>query len=454
MSPSRKDFDAYWRSNPLAGMDPDAKPGEPAREAIDKLYGLFGAGDMNSQAMMDQAQADPRLQASSPAMKAGQFVGDAAQFVASPSGKVKAAQALPRRARGAVEMGRQATAGGLLSAVQGQDPTTGAVAGAAGVPVAGAAKGTAKWLGERAVPLVRSGIKPLWSDMSKQAGASVVGADKLADRLARFIIDNRITTGAKAEAIILDAERAIQRAVGDQATDAPMRAMRYLDRLEQSAAKQGLPAQDVATIRGAAQELLEGPHGMDVLWDVPGAPINTGILDAAGKPVMRPGPMVTNTTRVLRREMPANETLEVARGSSKWGNRKSWGEQKGASTEASKTVERADRDAIKRAVPESRPAFQRQGQAIQAKKVFTRGEFRQSNRDSLGMPTIIAGAAEMAAGKPPFMAMAAEFARRNQVRMGVWADRLSTAIQNNDVETAATILRKFGVGSAAQMGDR
>jgi hypothetical protein len=70
------------------------------------------------------------------------------------------------------------------------------------------------------------------------------------------------------------------------------------------------------------------------------------------------------------------------------------------------------------------------------------------------MPTIIAGAAEMAAGKPPFMAMAAEFARRNQVRMGVWADRLSTAIQNNDVETAATILRKFGVGSAAQMGDR
>ena len=38
MSPSRKDFDGYWRANPLAGMDPDAKPGEPAREAIDKLW--------------------------------------------------------------------------------------------------------------------------------------------------------------------------------------------------------------------------------------------------------------------------------------------------------------------------------------------------------------------------------------------------------------------------------
>lgn len=38
MSPSRKDFDGYWRSNPVAGLDPDAKPGEAAREAIDKLW--------------------------------------------------------------------------------------------------------------------------------------------------------------------------------------------------------------------------------------------------------------------------------------------------------------------------------------------------------------------------------------------------------------------------------
>jgi hypothetical protein len=231
-------------------------------------------------------------------------------------------------------------------------------------------------------------------------------------------------------------------------TDAPARSLRYLAKLRASAARQGLPEQDVATIESAAKELLQGPHGMDV--PVP-RQVPSAVLNAQGQPYTT---TVMGTERRLRPGMPANEALEVARGSGRWGNRKAWGEQKGASTEASKTVERADRDAVKAAVPAAKPVFNRQGQAIQAKKVFTRGEFRQANRDSLGMPTIIAGAAEMAQGRPPFMAMAAEFVRRNQVRMGVWADRLSTAIQNNDVETAATILRKFGVGTIAQSGDQ
>lgn len=403
-------------------------------QGIDALYGALGGPGMDSRAMMDQAAADPALQADTGAMKAGQFLGDAAMFAASPSGKVKAVQAAPKLVRGGVEMARQALGSGAIGAAQGGDVKAGVPAaafGAAAVPVAGAAKATAQWLGDRAVPLVRSGIKPLWSDLSKQAGASTVGQEKLADRLAKFIIDNGITDSAKAERIVLEAENTIQGMVGAQVTDAPERAGRYLAKLRASAARQGLPEGDVAIITRAARELLRGRHGYTAVK------------------TFQPSGAVT-TTRLPRQDMTAAEALDTARQSGRWGNRKSWGEQKGAAMEASKTVERADRDAVKATVKGSAPVFNRQGQAIQAKKVFTRGEFRQANRDSLGMPTVLAGAAELAAGKPPFMAMAAEFVRRNQVRMGVWADRLSTAIQRNDVETAAAILRKFGVGAASQ----
>jgi hypothetical protein len=399
--------------------------------AVNALYGLAGVPDMDSAAMMAQAGEAPELTPQTPSERAGKVIGDVAQFALSPTGKVKAAAQLPRLARGAVEMARQGTAAGLVSGIQGNDPAVGAALGAAAPVVAAGAKAAVRGVGGMAEPLVRSGIKPLWSDMSKQAGASTLGQDRLATRLARFIIDHGITDAKKAERIILDAEAEIQSMVGAQVTDAPQRALRYLDALKNSAARQGLPEQDVRIIAQAARELLRNRHGY-----------------TAVKTFYPSGRVAV--TRAPRRDMTAAESLDAARRSSQWGNRKAWGEQKGAATEASKAVERADRDAVKQAVPQSRPVFQRQGQAIQSKKVFNRGEFRQANRDTLGMPTIFAGAQEVTHGKAPFVAMAAEFLRRNQVKMGVWADRLASALQRNDVETIAFILQRFGVGLGAQ----
>ena len=37
-APARADFDRWWREHPLPGLDPDAKPEEPARQAVDDLW--------------------------------------------------------------------------------------------------------------------------------------------------------------------------------------------------------------------------------------------------------------------------------------------------------------------------------------------------------------------------------------------------------------------------------
>lgn len=418
-----------------AGQMVAAIPG--VSQAIDAAYRLFGV-DVDTKQSLKDAMLQPEMTYSTPAEQAGGFVGDVAQFAALPSGKVRAARALPRLVRGGVQMVRQGFGAGVLTGAQGGDPRVGAVAGAASPVLAKGTEAAVNWVGGLAVPLVRSGLKTLVSEMSKVPGASRAGVNRKANELARFIIDKRITSANKAERIIADAESEVQALLDQTPTDAPARALRYLGALERSAAKQGLPAADVAAIRSHAAELLTGPHGETVM-----APVAASrMVNAAGLPV--------TPRRVLRSDMPADEAMGTARATSRWKNRKQWGEQKGASIEASKAVERADRDAVKAAIPGTRDPLHREAMGIQAKKAFTRSEFRQANREPLGMPTAIAGAVELTHGRLPIMAMATEFLRQNEVRMGIWADRLATALKRNDVETVATILNRFGVGSTAQ----
>ena len=115
-----------------------------------------------------------------------------------------------------------------------------------------------KAIGKTAVPLARSAIKPTVAQMRQGAGASQAGINARADRLAQFVVENGITTPQKAEAVIQAAEAELTSAIqrGNRIVDAPQRASRYLGALERSAARQGLPADDVAVIRSKAAELL------------------------------------------------------------------------------------------------------------------------------------------------------------------------------------------------------
>jgi hypothetical protein len=410
-------------------------------EGVDALYNLFGVKvdsghDFGERRLSDEITGPPmsaeeRLGADykSTTERVGGAIEQGLEMAAGSGVARKAAGSLISRGPRLIpNVIADAATGATAAAAHGEDPKMGAAMNAL-IPVGGAlAQGAGGLVKKGAVRLARAGIKPTVTEMKQTAGASRVGINKIANRIAEFIVDNRITTPDKAQAIVDAAEAEIQALVGDQATDAATRSARYLKALENSAAQQGLGASDVATLRNAGKELVEGPMGEDVFSFV--------------------GDDLTST-RQLRATVPANEALRSARAASRWSNRKAYGEMKGAATEASKAVERGQRDAVKAAVPTSRPAFAKASQAIKARNVLERKEFREGSRDALGLTTQLIGAGEMLRGKVPMMATVANMIRSGQLQLGVHAGRMADAIKNNDVQTVTEILARLGVSLGA-----
>lgn len=304
--------------------------------------------------------------------------------------------------------------------------------------------GVAKAVGKTAVPLVRSAIKPTVTAMRQQANAGGQGINAVATRLASFIADRGITSREAAQAIVDAAETKIQTLAksATNATDAPQRAARYLKALSQSASRQGLPADDIAILRAKAAELLNESPLSETVMTTQMQPSPTGLVTASGQPHMVPTQV---SSRALRTDVMPDEALELARGGGRWGNRKSWGEQKGATREASKAVERAERDAVKAAVPETRGHLQEQGQAIQARDSMDRMAFREGNREPVSPFDVMTAGVEIGSGNVPVLSMARHFLRQNKLKMGVWARRMEKAIVDNDDAAAAVILDRFGV---------
>lgn len=510
-----------------------------------------------------------------PAQEMGFAVEQGAEFAALPGpGKVRAATKAASLGLRALEAAKAGAAAGTLARAQGASEGTAAVTGVlGGLPVGEAVGAAGEWVAGKAAPLVRAAIKPTVAAMRRIAGAGAEGIDAKASGLVRFIIENGVTTPEKAHAIVQEAERDLQRALAVKGapTDAPQRAVRYLDALERSAAKQALPGQDVALIRRAAAEVLQSGLGEDIPGAAeavaaaraaktapkaaPTAPVKDDvdiylrgrvpmlrssgtadpgrpIFDAAGRRVGTRGgvswkeyagvnlPELSDVTpkrmaaaiekdgdnplyvrikeavrrewddiaertgivdetlgageasfdpaaieaaaapavdpdgiplRRLRTDVGAAEALERARANSRWSTRKSWGEQKGAEMEASKAVERAMRDSVKAAVPEAAPILRRQGQALEATKVLDRAQFRAANRDAVSLPAHVIAAGEIATGRFPVLAFAANWLRNNQLKAGIWADRLGRAVADGNAPQVAFILHRLGIGVSPQL---
>lgn len=406
---------------------------------VDELWGLPPGASAGA---MEDANAATVPSNTTEALAQG--AEQAGEFVLLPG---------PAKVRGAaraLELAKAGAAAAGLSKVQGATGGEAAVAGVMGaVPVVEGVQMAGRALKEWAPEAVRAAIKPTVSAMKRVAGASVEGIEAKATQLVNFILENRLTTAEKARDMISDAERELQRAlaVKNAPTDAPRRAQRYLEALEKSAAKQGLPASDVAAIKNAQAQLLEGPMGKDVVT------ITTEAREPmVGFTARQPPPRIVATkSRALRDSMPATEALESARASSRWSTRKAWGEQKGAELEAQKAVERAQRDSVKAAVPEATEILQRQGKAIRAADALDRAEFRAANRDVVSLPAHVIAAGEIARGKVPVMAVAANWLRNNQLKAGVYADILAKAIERGDTGRVVSILHQFGVGASGQL---
>jgi hypothetical protein len=349
-------------------------------------------------------------------------------------------------------MAAQGATGAAVATAQGGDPTSAAISGAVAPAAVRGAVGVARAVGRAAEPLVRAAIKPTVTAMRQVAGGGPrAGLDEKASRLVKFIIDNKVTTADKARAIFDDAEKELQRVLTakNPPTDAPQRALRYLQALERSAQRQGLGAEDVATIRGAMSDLLEGSMGKTVTTMVP-KPHPT-LVDQYGQPITT---QVAQTSRALRTDVTAAESLDSARASGQWQTRKSWGEQKGAGKEAAKAVERAQRDAVKTAVPDAKPLLQRESQAIQAREVLDRMAFRQGNREAVSLPAHVLAAGELASGRVPVLAYASNWLRNNGLKAGIYADALRKAIESGNAQQTARILERIGVAVPATMTSR
>lgn len=416
--------------NTVAGLGELVHQVPGVSRAVDTLYGQPGV----SQASFQEARRV--TQPTNTAQKVGYYGSQIGQFLL-PTGAVS------RGAKLASEIGKS----GVLTAAQGGSAGETAVSAglSAVVPGAGAVKRAGKSIANAAEPLVKAALKPTLASLKRITGKG--NLDAKASALVRFIIDNKLTTADKARALFQETEHALQRvlSVKNAPTDEPTRVLRYLDALERSAARQRLPASDVAAIRNAAAELVEGSLGRDVVQMVP-TPHAT-LVDQFGKPITV---LVPKTTRVMRATTQAAEALDAARASGRWATRKTWGEIKGTDKEISKTVERAGRDAVKTAVPEARPLLATEGKALQSEDVLTRMAQRTGNRDTVSLPAQLIAGGELATGRVPVIAFAANWLRNNQIKAGMWADSLGKAIERGNAPLVADILKKLGVGTTSQ----
>jgi hypothetical protein len=464
-------WDLKASAAPKAAPVPPAAPTEPANTLRDPVIG-FGKGAAKTavnlgrlvhkipgvSAVLGEIPADAEaalgLEPTNTAQRIGEGVERIAEFLIPGAAAERAAVAVaskvaPVLGKASRLTSRAAAQGGTSAGVataQGGDATTAGALGAA-LPGAGAVAGaTARSLRRGSEGLVRAAIKPTVTAMRRISGTPGQGLDAKAEAMVRFIIDHRLTTPEKARDLIVASERELQRllAVKNAPTDAPQRAIRYLAALERNAAKQGLAADDVAQLRNAAAEMLEGGMGKDVVTMIP-TPHPT-LVQPNGQPFMV---LTPKTTRALRTDVMADEALDSARASSKWSTRKQWGEQKGTRMEAEKAVERAQRDAVKEAIPETRPVLAKQGQAIRSAETLDRMQLRAGNRDAVSLPAHVIAAGEVASGRVPLLAFAANWLRNNQLKAGMAADALSKAIQRNDVKTVGEILGRLGVATAA-----
>jgi hypothetical protein len=296
-----------------------------------------------------------------------------------------------------------------------------------------------KFISDTAEPTIRAAVKPTVASLRQMAGASRTGIEAQANRLVKILRREGLTTADAAEGAIKDVEQKVQdllQSVGPDAetvtrlTDAPQRGLRYLRSLAQTARGQMNPAGDVGTVTGEAAQFTKGPlfqESAPTLKRTPAGQV-IPILSAVNQADRTVTPLETTTTQVPRANVTVEEALNRARGTSRMGTRKAYGEMKGMATESEKALDRAGRDAAKVAAPELRPLLTQQGDLIRAKQALDRMQMREGNRDVMSLPGIVGAAPALAGGKIPLLGLLAQYMRNNQLKVGMAADRLGPQI--------------------------
>lgn len=281
-------------------------------------------------------------------------------------------------------------------------------------------------------PLIQRAIKPALSDLRAAAGSAGTTVAQQAQRMANFVKRSGVRTAEQAEQGIQGLERRIDSMLRDQnvSTDAPTRAVRYLNATERGASRQMNPHPDTAQVASTRDQFVRtSPLFRDEVTYTP-REVASSILDESGRPMMRTE-MQASSVRVPREDVGAREALDLARGTSRYGTKRAFGEIKGMGVESEKALTRAGRDAAKSAVPEIRPLLKNEQELIRLKPVLDRMALRTGNRDTMSLGGIAGAAPAMAQGKVPFLGMAAQTLRNSQLPAGLLADAVGHGIQRS-----------------------
>jgi hypothetical protein len=243
--------------------------------------------------------------------------------------------------------------------------------GLVGAKAPGAAGAAGAALQETGRGLMQSAIKPGLQvrrlgkaepavETMLQEGLNVTkgGVAKLQNRIG--VLNDQITELIKNSPALIDKEGASS----------------YIKEQLDKFTKQVDATSDVAAIQKTYENFLENPL---VPKDVPAKTIDTGVLDAAGKPITKtiPGQKAPG--------IPVPLAQELKQGTYRTLGSKSYGEVATASKEAQKAIARFLKDKIAEMVPEVRPLNAREGRLLGALDQVEARVLQAANRNPIGL---------------------------------------------------------------------
>lgn len=308
----------------------------------------------------------------------------------------------------------------------------------------------------QALPLVRRATKPAVAFLRRRAGIEGTTPNVVGNRIGRTILEggfksaddatNAATAaGKQVDDVIAAAERENPNLVLDTAERIP----RYLNALLRKVEGQITPGRDRTAIQNFGRELvkdsplsartgstdLTNPTLEVALERIAREAMNQG--KSAGAVAGKTGPSASYASsrpRALRTDVKPSEGTAIVRNKSFFDK-----DASASSMAAGKTTERAVRDAVKQAVPATRPILRRQGDAMDAAQVLDAMATREGARDALGLTGAIGFS-----GSNPVLGLVAQILRNNQLRAGHLANTAGGAMQRNaDSPGIAALVRAF-----------
>jgi hypothetical protein len=311
----------------------------------------------------------------------------------------------------------------------------GALTAGAGAIGAGVAK-AGEFITGRALPLVRSALKPAFSDLRKRAGIEGITPAALADRQSQFIIDQGLKTPEQAAALVKSSGAQVDDAIKaaesnpnvSPVLDTANRIPRYLSTVLRRVEKQVLPGKDRGAIQNVGREVVEdsplSQYTSSTARPSPKRQDFNAKWDDTAKPARSwadgPAPEAGARPRALRANIKPSEGAEIVRTKSFYDK-----DASGGTIAGGKAVERAVRDSIKEAVPATRKPLMTQGRAMDAERLLDRSSWRDANRDS--MPGGMGAIAGLANGRP-VMGLLLHALKEGQFAAGMAAPKVGGAI--------------------------